>query len=249
MAKYKCDVCAETEGGSAPCVYENPMVKIGEGEIICPVTGDVAGFIEVEDKRETAATVSRQAVRHAEEIRELQESLVSMINQTIDDEARINELKGTLQRDAVKFGQQKRYINDLEAEITKAKYAVFGFMIKKDETLAEGMRRNYTEFDTLRTELYSRITELEAGLRYAFDNMISCGCSDGIYDRVERILKTLKFAGEKTCQWREDLGEYETSCGHGWMFIDGDLEENNIKFCPFCAKEIVEIKAESEGGE
>jgi hypothetical protein len=45
MAKWKCNSCAETEGGDCPCTFENPMVNnMPEEEILCPITGDTAEF-------------------------------------------------------------------------------------------------------------------------------------------------------------------------------------------------------------
>ncbi len=37
----------------------------------------------------------------------------------------------------------------------------------------------------------------------------------------------------KTCTWKEDevYGMYETECGNAFEIIEGDIEENNFKFC------------------
>jgi hypothetical protein len=55
----------------------------------------------------------------------------------------------------------------------------------------------------------------------------------------------------RLCDWEEiedydgDL-IYETSCGNTWQFIEGNLEYNKIKYCPFCGGKIMiyEIKGE-----
>jgi hypothetical protein len=47
MSKWECNACADTEGGVCPCVYENPMVRMGEEELLCPVTGEAAEFVEI----------------------------------------------------------------------------------------------------------------------------------------------------------------------------------------------------------
>lgn len=38
------------------------------------------------------------------------------------------------------------------------------------------------------------------------------------------------------CVWTHDDDHelYETSCGNGWSFTEGGIEENKVKFCPFC---------------
>ena len=45
------------------------------------------------------------------------------------------------------------------------------------------------------------------------------------------------------CEWKydEDDDFYETSCDHGFYFGEGDVKENNIKFCPYCGKIIKEL--------
>jgi Zn finger protein HypA/HybF involved in hydrogenase expression len=61
---------------------------------------------------------------------------------------------------------------------------------------------------------------------------------------------TLISEGTKSdsCQWNrdEDL-VYSTSCGNEWQFTDGGLEDNQIKFCPYCSGKIAATpKPESE---
>jgi len=48
---------------------------------------------------------------------------------------------------------------------------------------------------------------------------------------------------KNVCMWSFDKSEddtrcYDTSCGSGHMFIDGGIEDNDYKFCPYCGKEI-----------
>lgn len=40
------------------------------------------------------------------------------------------------------------------------------------------------------------------------------------------------------CQWLDEGSDYTTECGHGWQFIDGGVELNDAKFCPFCGGKI-----------
>jgi len=40
------------------------------------------------------------------------------------------------------------------------------------------------------------------------------------------------------CQWLDEGSDYTTECGHGWQFMDGGVEQNDAKFCPFCGGRI-----------
>ena len=41
------------------------------------------------------------------------------------------------------------------------------------------------------------------------------------------------------CIWSEDEdGNYHTGCGTAFTFMNGDVSENHMKFCPFCGKTI-----------
>lgn len=44
-----------------------------------------------------------------------------------------------------------------------------------------------------------------------------------------------------TCAWLldEEYQMYETGCGNAFECIEGDIEENNFKFCPYCGGKIV----------
>ena len=59
----------------------------------------------------------------------------------------------------------------------------------------------------------------------------------------ENIQNLDKFFYDK-CVWKEDKDEgvWIEGCGEkGWVFLEGDVKENNMKYCPFCGKEI-EVK-------
>ena len=45
------------------------------------------------------------------------------------------------------------------------------------------------------------------------------------------------------CTWKldDEYGMYETGCGNAFECIEGDIEENNFKFCPYCGGRIKEI--------
>jgi hypothetical protein len=46
----------------------------------------------------------------------------------------------------------------------------------------------------------------------------------------------------QTCNWTrnddEESSSYDTACGSAYFFIDGDLDENEVKFCFHCGKPI-----------
>lgn len=46
------------------------------------------------------------------------------------------------------------------------------------------------------------------------------------------------------CKWEyDDMHDYyDTECDEAFTCIEGDLKDNKIKFCPFCGKEINEVK-------
>jgi len=46
-----------------------------------------------------------------------------------------------------------------------------------------------------------------------------------------------------SCTWKldDEYGMYETGCGNAFECIEGDIEENNFKFCPYCGGRIKEI--------
>ena len=56
---------------------------------------------------------------------------------------------------------------------------------------------------------------------------------------TNRYIKT----EEKTCTWTHDEDDfYDTACGDGFQLVAGTLEQNHMRFCPFCGKKITEVK-------
>lgn len=41
---------------------------------------------------------------------------------------------------------------------------------------------------------------------------------------------------QKKCRWTYDetSEHYDTGCGKAWCFMEDGIEENGVKFCPFC---------------
>ena len=50
------------------------------------------------------------------------------------------------------------------------------------------------------------------------------------------------------CAWRQDeyTGAYHTACGHMWQFTEGDIADNDTRYCPYCGGLIVEQLTEGE---
>lgn len=51
---------------------------------------------------------------------------------------------------------------------------------------------------------------------------------------------------DKVCQWKEndEYGYWETGCKGIFEFIEGDIEDNTFKFCPYCGGKIKELRQE-----
>lgn len=69
-----------------------------------------------------------------------------------------------------------------------------------------------------------------------------------IAEECKRVLVAempdLALAFESTCLWVEDTdpnmsGNWHSSCGEMWSFIDGGPKENNMTFCHHCGKRVV----------
>jgi len=54
---------------------------------------------------------------------------------------------------------------------------------------------------------------------------------------MERVL----YNG-KVCDWEEDDESYSTDCGQWFYFEYDGPEENGFKYCPYCGRELKEIK-------
>lgn len=70
----------------------------------------------------------------------------------------------------------------------------------------------------------------------------------GWNDREKRLEEWFEVLEDK-CTWKINhadeayIGEtWDTSCKHVFQFMDGDIEENNFKYCPYCAKNIQEYR-------
>lgn len=76
-----------------------------------------------------------------------------------------------------RLGTAERLNRELERIIVEARKGTFGFMIKAEETLQEGMDRNYAEFDDERSRLSKQIAILkEMIIQYQMAKF--CWCDD-----------------------------------------------------------------------
>lgn len=67
---------------------------------------------------------------------------------------------------------------------------------------------------------------------------------------LEAELAALREANKATCPWREDSdGNWETSCGALWEFMNDGPEENNVNYCFYCGKWIAIKKYVEESEE
>ncbi len=49
---------------------------------------------------------------------------------------------------------------------------------------------------------------------------------------------------QKKCEWQHDeiFDNYVTQCGETMWFISKGIKENGYKYCPYCGREIKEVK-------
>lgn len=103
-------------------------------------------------------------------------------------------------------------------------------------------RKDFEEFHTKTCGLTGTDLASEFDLDAAGD-YIYFGAKDGWkYWQASRLA-----ANKDSCQWNPDEDYvYSTSCGNEWQFTEGGIEENEIKFCPYCSGKISAPKPESE---
>jgi hypothetical protein len=65
---------------------------------------------------------------------------------------------------------------------------------------------------------------------------------------VKLLMKGNVNTSDKVCQWKEndEYGYWETGCKGIFEFIEGDIEDNTFKFCPYCGGKIKELRQERE---
>jgi len=67
-------------------------------------------------------------------------------------------------------------------------------------------------------------------------------------ERDEKVI--ISFIGEKitACEWHGDEeGSWSTSCDNILCIIEGTPKENEMEFCCYCGKKLVQVVFEEEG--
>ena len=61
----------------------------------------------------------------------------------------------------------------------------------------------------------------------------------------DAALRRAKAEGMRPCFWTyDDIDEcYNTGCGNAYCLVDGTLEENEHRYCPYCGHPIHEAPA------
>ena len=70
-------------------------------------------------------------------------------------------------------------------------------------------------------------------------------------DKAIQAIRTHLASPPEVCQWTSVNDEhmpdtYESACGDMWSFIEGGINENNIRFCQGCGKKVIEASAPKE---
>lgn len=111
--------------------------------------------------------------------------------------------------------QLEDLIRRYEDDIAELKSELNAVKIDRNGLLRENLRRS------------SEITVLEAEVESLKAD----------YRKVERE------TAEEFCewdQWGDDFNTWDTSCGQAQCFIDGNVAENDYKYCQYCGKTIKE---------
>ena len=51
----------------------------------------------------------------------------------------------------------------------------------------------------------------------------------------------------ESCRWAEDEdGNWQTQCDSAFVLLEGTPKQNDMRYCPYCGKPLVEVQAEPE---
>lgn len=79
------------------------------------------------------------------------------------------------------------------------------------------------------------IGRLEEWDKYSQDGLISVM---GVVTIVNQLAEEYD---NDVCEWKQherEIDVYFTECGQAHIFVDGNPEENNYEYCPYCGKKI-----------
>lgn len=74
---------------------------------------------------------------------------------------------------------------------------------------------------------------------------LHCGRYEIFKKDISKIFDRLIAEKNGTCEWKQDrtiLSEYSIECGGYHTFDDGNVYNNNYKYCPYCGKKIKETR-------
>ena len=61
-------------------------------------------------------------------------------------------------------------------------------------------------------------------------------------------LKQKLIRQSEVCFWTPDAGydyiAYDSQCGKSWVLEDGGPKENDMQYCPFCGKLLVQVESD-----
>lgn len=104
-------------------------------------------------------------------------------------------------------------------------------------------------------KLIGRLEELNQSQIEKYTKSLCDGNLDCVYDKTDiedtkvkttyEIIQIVNQLEEEYnndfCEWKQherEIDVYFTECGQAHIFVDGNPEENNHVFCPYCGKKI-----------
>ena len=63
----------------------------------------------------------------------------------------------------------------------------------------------------------------------------------GIQTAISIVNQLAEEYNNDVCEWKQherEIDVYFTECGQAHIFVDGNPEENNYEYCPYCGKKI-----------
>ena len=88
--------------------------------------------------------------------------------------------------------------------------------------------------------------------KYKGENEEDWQCMKAMQKAIGIVEQLAEEHNNDFCEWEADDKEidvYYTKCGQAHIFIDGNPEENNHVFCPYCGKKIKVVDAPYKKGE
>ena len=83
---------------------------------------------------------------------------------------------------------------------------------------------------------------------YGKDYYIINKAAKDFLNKAHAAFPRLLEIAERECEWTfDELGVWNTQCGEAWEFVADGIEENNVKFCPYCGGKVTEAQPKEEG--